>query len=101
MTYDFSGAFSQKTGYNSNLHKTADTQFSVEDAVTALEKFIPSQQIKIGIPAYERAAIADISSDNGGLGQAIDPTKNMVLPGDLDKVATTVDQGNNDGYYCY
>ena len=103
MTYDFNGAFTPSgvTGFNSNLFiESGDTtlgQFSVDGAVKSLEQYIPASMINIGLPAYGRAAISQVSNTNQGLFQNYSSTTgSIVLPGDLDSTNCTSQLGSSN-----
>ncbi|MFZ9035508.1 MAG: glycosyl hydrolase family 18 protein [Francisellaceae bacterium] len=93
MTYDFHGAFDgigRHTGFHSSLFALPDSpygesEFSVNKAVNALSGLSLAQKSKvnIGLPAYSRAGLTEISEDNSGLFQPIGTTSGIV-PGDLD-----------------
>ncbi|WP_162902207.1 glycosyl hydrolase family 18 protein [Facilibium subflavum] len=93
MTYDFHGAFDgvgNATGFHSSLFALPDSpygknEFSVNKAIEALSGLstVDMAKVNIGIPAYARAALTNISSDNHGLFQKI-TDKTTIVPGDLD-----------------
>ncbi len=109
MTYDFHGAFDglgKKTGFNSSLFALPDSpygddEFSVNKAVEALYSLTPQNlaKVNIGLPAYSRAGLTNISNLNGGLFQSItDDTR--IVPGDLDATYCSTSLQINSGEQC-
>ena len=95
MTYDFHGAFDasgdvKDTGFHSSLFALSNSpygknEFSVNKAIEALNGLSTTDMTKvnIGIPAYARSALTNISDNNHGLFQKIGE-KSTIVPGDLD-----------------
>ncbi|CAF0718400.1 unnamed protein product [Brachionus calyciflorus] len=55
-TYDYTGPYDTKTGYNSPLYSRSQTSNSVNSSVNFwLERGCPSKKILLGIPTYARA----------------------------------------------
>gem|GEM_PF-6264189 len=94
MTYDFNGAYNFNpetgtgiTGFNTNIYPVAESDFSIDAAVTAMaEVDVPLSKVSIGIPAYGRS-LANIPSTNAGLFQPLDAEDH-------------IPQGNMDAQRC-
>ncbi len=74
MTYDFSGAWSKQTNFNSPLYRAKEDPYpanNVDAAVQAyLQAGVPPHKITMGIPFYGRGWTA-ASTDNNGLYQKL------------------------------
>lgn len=75
MTYDFSGPWSSRSGFNAPLYSTSGG--SVEDAVTAwLSRGVAAEKLVLGMPLYGYI-YQDVSSTNNGLNSTFSSARSV------------------------